>query len=128
MGVHSKRVPAFLLLDRCSQARDLDPTVERGLLQRGAADTRSKMRPDVMIVEMTTAEQQQYLRPDDNPGSRLTPIPNTNPRSMKIVKGCLTQDTRENLKKRKHSIKHWRELSRTLTSQSTMNIMLPPCL
>ena len=62
MGVHSKRVPAFVPVDRCSQARGLDPMVERGFLQRGAADTRSKMRPDMMIVEMTTAEQQQYMR------------------------------------------------------------------
>jgi len=57
MGVHSKRVPAFVLPDRFIQARGLDPTVGRGFLQRGAADTRSKMRPDMM--EMTTAEQQQ---------------------------------------------------------------------
>jgi len=27
-----------------------------------------------MIVEMTAAEQQQYLRHDDNSGSRLTPL------------------------------------------------------
>ena len=57
ISVHSKRVPAFVLPDRCLQARGLDPTVERGFLQGpgGAADTRSKMRPDMMIVEMTTA-------------------------------------------------------------------------
>ena len=52
-----------------------------------------------MLVQMTTAEQQQYLRHDDKSGSRLTPltsaISNANPRSMKIVKGCLTQDIRE---------------------------------
>jgi len=43
IGVHSKRVPAFVLPDRCSQARGLDPMVERGFLQGGAADTRSKI-------------------------------------------------------------------------------------
>ena len=74
MGVHSKRLPEFVLPDRCLQARGLDPTVVKGLLRRGAADTRSKMRPDMMIVEMTAAEQQQYLRHDDNSGSRLTPL------------------------------------------------------
>ncbi len=87
--MHSKRVPAFLILDRCSQARGLDPTVERGLLQRGVADTGSKMRPDALLVEMTTAEQQQNLHDDDNYGSRLTPltsaIPNAYLRSMKSV-------------------------------------------
>ena len=29
-GVHSKRVPAFVLPDRCLQARGLDAMVERG--------------------------------------------------------------------------------------------------
>ncbi len=98
MGVHSKRVPAFVLPNRCLQARGLDPTVGRGFLQRGAADTRSKMRLDMMIVEMTAAEQQQYLRHDDNSGSRLTPLtpvmPNGNPRSIKIVEGAYWPDTR----------------------------------
>ena len=35
IGVHSKRVPAFELPDKCLQVRGLDPTVERGVLQRG---------------------------------------------------------------------------------------------
>ena len=90
IGVHSKRVPAFVLPDRCLQARGLDPMVERGFLQGGAADTRSKTRLDMMIVEMTAAEQQRYLHHDDNSGSicRLTPVmPNGNPRSIKIVEG-----------------------------------------
>ncbi len=93
IGMHSKRVPAFVLPDKCLQARGLDPTVEAG-----ATDTRSKMRPDMMIVEMTTAEQQQYLRHDDNSGSRVTPLtpvmPNGNPRSIKIVEGGYCSDTR----------------------------------
>ena len=71
--------------------------MDRGFLQGGAADIRSKMRPDMMIVEMTTAEQQQYLRHDDNSGSRLTPLtplmPNGNPRSIKIVEGGSCSDT-----------------------------------
>ncbi len=52
-----------------------------------------------MLVQMTTAEQQQYLRHDDNSGSRLTILtsafPGANPRSVQIVKRCLTQDMRE---------------------------------
>ena len=68
-----------MLPDRCLQARGLDPMAERGFLQRGAADPRSddsdyRTRPDMMIVEMITAEQQRYLHPDDNSGSRLTPL------------------------------------------------------
>lgn len=50
--------------------------VERGLLQRGAADTLSKMRWDMLIVEMTTAKQQS----------------NGNAGSIKNVKGGLMQE------------------------------------
>ena len=46
-----------------------------------------------MIVEMTTAEQQQYLLHHDKFGSKLTPLtpmmPNANPRSIKVVEGAL---------------------------------------
>jgi hypothetical protein len=56
------------------------------------------MRRDVMIVEMTMAEQQQCLRHDDNSGSRLTALspvmPNGAPRSIKIVEGGSCPDTR----------------------------------
>ncbi len=110
MGVHSKRVPAFVLPDRCLQARGLDPTVERGFLQRGAADTWSKMRPDMMIAEMTTAEQQQYLRHDDDSGSRLTTLtpvmPNGDPRSIKIVEGGYCPDTRYEEKQQEKEAQH----------------------
>jgi len=48
---------------------------------------------------MTTAQQQWYLLHDEYSGSRLTPltsaISNANPRSIKIDKGCLTQNMRE---------------------------------
>ncbi len=56
------------------------------------------MRLDMMMVELTMAEQQQYLRHDDNSGSRLTAstpvMPNGNPRSIKIVEGGYCPDTR----------------------------------
>ncbi len=110
IGVHSKRVPAFILPERCLQARGLDPTVERGFLQRGAADTQSKMRPVMMIAEMTTAEQQQYLHHDDDSGFRLTPLtpmmPNGNPRSIKIVKGGYCSDTRYEEKLQEKGAQH----------------------
>ena len=110
MGAHSKRVPAFVLADRCVQARGLDPTVGRGFLQRGAADTLSKMRPDMMTVEMTAAEQQQYLRHDDNSGYRLTPLtpvmPNGNPRSIKIVERGDCPDTRYEEKLQEKEAQH----------------------
>jgi len=105
--VHSKRVPAFVLPDRCLQARGLDPIVERGFLQGGAADTRGEMTPDMMIVEMTAGEQQRYLHHDDNSGSRLTPVmPNGNPRSIKIVEGGYCPDTRYEEKLQEQAAQH----------------------
>ena len=68
------------------------------------------MKPDMMIVEMTAAEQQQYLRHDDNSGSRLTPLtpamPNGNPRSIKIVEGGYCPDTRYEEKLQEKEAQH----------------------
>ena len=90
--------------------------MERGFLQGGATHTRSKMRPtldvapDMVIVEMTTAEQHQYLRHDDNSGSRLTPLtpmmPNGNPRSIKIVEGGCCSDMRYEEKLQEKGVQH----------------------
>ena len=46
---------------------------EEGFLAGGAADTRSKMRPDMVIMEMTAAEQQRYLH-HANSGSGVNRI------------------------------------------------------
>ena len=133
IGVHSKRVPAFVLPDRCLQARGLDPMVERGLLQGGAADTRSKTRPDMMIVEMTAADQQRYLHHDDNSGSicRLTPLtpvmPSGNPRSIKIVEGGYCPDTRYEEKLQERGAQH-KASEEALEISRAMVTMLPLCL
>ena len=56
------------------------------------------MRPDMMTVEITMAEQQQYLRHDDHCGSNLTAlIPmmhDGNTSSIKIVEGGYRPDAR----------------------------------
>ena len=60
-----------------------------------------------MIVEMTAAKQQQYLRHDDNSGSRLTRVtPNWNPRSIKIVQGGYCPDTRYEEKLQEKGAQH----------------------
>ena len=38
-----------------------DRKVERVSVQKGVADTRSKMRPGMMTMEMAMTEQEQYL-------------------------------------------------------------------
>ncbi len=113
IGVHSKRIPENSSLCAPRQmftSKGLGPYGGEGFLAGGAADTRSKMRPDMMIVEMTTAEQQQYLRHDDNSGSRLTPLtpmmPYGNPRSIKIVGGGYCSDTRYEEKLQEKGAQH----------------------
>ncbi len=129
IGMHSTVVPAFVLPDRCLQARRLNPTVERGFLQRGAADLWSKMRPDMMIVEMTMAERQQYLRHYDNSGSRLTPLtpvmPNGNPRSITIVEGGCP-DTRYEAKLQEKEAQH--EAMEGAFKDYKHNVTTPPIL
>ena len=110
LGAHSKRVPAFVLPDECMQSRGLDPSTGRGLLQRGLADTRSKMRPDLMIVEMTASEQHMYLQHDDTIGERLrslTPyMPDGKARRIWIVEGGYCSDTRYEEKLKEKEAQH----------------------
>ena len=98
LGVHSNRVPAFVLPGRYLQNRGLDPQVERGFLQRGEEDSRSKMRPDMMIVELTTSEQQTYIPSDDTTGVTLPTLPaikqDGKARRKWIVEGGYCSDTR----------------------------------
>ena len=98
LGVHSKRVPAFVLPDRYLQNRGLEPQVERGFLQRGEVDSRSKMRPDMMIVEMTASEQQTYIPFDDTTGATLPTLSaikqDGKARRIWIVEGGYCSDTR----------------------------------
>ena len=57
------KIPAFVLQDRCMHNRGLDPTVKRGPLQRGEADSRSKMRPVIMMVESNKLTYRLMIQP-----------------------------------------------------------------
>ncbi len=111
-------------------SKGLGPYVERSFLQRGVADTRGKMRPNMMRLEMTMAEQQQYLRHDDNSGSRLTALtpvmPDGNPRSVKIMEGEYCPDTRyaEELQEKKAQHEALELLRTTDTNVAVMPIIL----
>lgn len=111
-------------------SKGLGPYVERRFLQRGMADTRGKMRPDMMRLEMTTAEQQQFLRHDGNSGSRLTALtpvmPDENPRSVKIMEGEYCHDTRyaEELQEKKAQHEALELLRTTDTCVAAMPIIL----
>ena len=98
LGVHSKRVPSYVLPDEYLQKLGVDLLACRSLLQREEAGCRSKMRPDLMIVEMTTAEQKIYLQQDNRSGRNVHALfpqmPNGGPRRIWIVEGGYCSDTR----------------------------------
>ena len=91
-------LPLYCPTDRYLHNRGADPGVERGLLQGGEADSRSKMRPDMMIVEMTAAEQQIYVPHDDTTGTAMPTLTarlhNGRARRIWIVEGGYCSDTR----------------------------------
>ena len=86
IGVHSKRVPRFVLPD--SHERHIS-------LPSGACKDRSKMRPDMMMVEMTEFEQKLYF-PHNTNNTRLpslpAKLPNGKARQVTIVAGGYCSD------------------------------------
>lgn len=89
-SVHSKRVPAFVLPD------DFVDTSTYEQQEDGAPDAQSrrdKMRPDIMTVEITPNDYQQYkLQPNMH---QLSPnMPNGAARKVLIVEGRYSSDTR----------------------------------
>ena len=57
IGVHSKRVPKYMLPDSHIQHTTLNIEPCRNHLTCRVEDTRKKMRPDMMVVEMIDSEQ-----------------------------------------------------------------------
>ena len=71
IGVHSKRVPKFMLPDSYSQHTTQHMKSCGNHLTCRVGDVRKRMRPDMMVVEMTDTEQHTYLQHDTVTGSRL---------------------------------------------------------
>ena len=96
IGVHSKRVPKFVLPDSHIQhtTQIMEPC--RNHLTCRVGDARKKMRPDMMVVEMTDTEQHMYLPHDTDTGSRLPNLqptmPSSKPRKIMIVEGGYCSD------------------------------------
>lgn len=61
IGVHNTRVPDFVLPDLHLRNLGMEPSACRVSFLYRTGDTRSQMRPDMMIVEMTTTEQSTYF-------------------------------------------------------------------
>ena len=124
LGAHSKRVPSIRLPDQYIQSSGLNLQAGRGLLQRRATDCRSKMRPDLVMIEMTTAEQRTYLSHNNVSGLDLqaapSHMPNGSARRIWIVEAdtAQTPDTQTSFRRKKPSTKpyklHCKDMATTL--------------
>ena len=97
VGVHSKKIPSFILPDPHVQTGNQDHVDCRdGLTCRDPV--RNKMRPDIMMVEMTDAERTKYLPHDADTGQALPSLPAEMPsgktRKIHIVEVGYCSDTR----------------------------------
>ena len=91
MGVIAKRIPTWLLPDSCLERADIDP-----------AD-RNRLRPDIMLVEMTQSECMSYRRHSQrhlelsttmNSQSRADDSSGPQRRKLWLIEGGYTSDTR----------------------------------
>ena len=96
LGVHSKRVPKFVLPDSHIQHTTQNTVSCRNHPLCRIGDARKKMRPDMMVVELTDTEQHTYLPHDTDTGSRLPNLQPTMPsgkaRKVTIVEGGYCSD------------------------------------
>ena len=91
LGVHSKRVPAFILPDGFIGTSSLEHQEEGDALN--AKSRRDKMRPDIMTAVMTPIERHRYTQHPNMPP--LCPnLPNGCARKVWIVEGGYCMDTR----------------------------------
>ena len=90
IGVHSKQIPKFVLPDAHIQHTTQNIASCSNDLTCRIGDTRMKMRPDMMIVEMTYTEQHTNIPHDTDTGPRLPnlqrPILKSKARTVTIVK------------------------------------------
>ena len=109
LGVHSKRIPSYVLPDCNPIARheEID-SYTNDLPCRDL--NRNKMRPDVMIVEMTKEERERYI-PHNKPSEQPLPslpytLPNGRTRKIFIMEAGYCNDTRYLEKLRDKEIRH----------------------
>ena len=97
IGIHSKKIPSFVLPDHIIEVAAPDYGDCAAALTCGDP-SRHKMRPDVMVVEMTDKERQQYLPHDARTGEELpelqATLPNGQARKVYIVELGYCNDTR----------------------------------
>ena len=80
LGVHDKRIPSWLLSNQYLAAQGIDPSM------------RGKMRPDIMLIQVTPDEVAALL--GRGPSSQLDSMQGNRKRNVWIMEGGYTADTR----------------------------------
>ena len=97
IGVHSKRIPSFVLPDSHVQANAQDSQGCRPALTC-RDQVRDKMRPDLMLIEMTDEERTKYLPHSSDTGQALpnltSQMPGGRARKIHIVEIGYCNDTK----------------------------------
>lgn len=121
LGVHGKRIPAFVLPDgNLPQSYMAAYNAES---DNDAQQTRSKLRPDMMIVEMSTAEYEEYTQHDTM--AHLCPtMPNGKPRKVWVAEAGYCSDTMYEDKLKEKELQH-RHLQEALSNYGYEVIAVP---
>ena len=102
LGVHNKRIPLFILQDDNPPTQDTHNSTQE---EDTRTHARAKLRPDIMLVELTDIERQAYLA-----GKEMTllsaNVQNNRPRKVWIVEGRYCKDTRYSDKYRRKETQH----------------------
>ena len=121
LGVHNKRIPSFVLQDDTLPAQDTCNCTQE---QTGTHE-RDKLRPDIMLVELTDIERKAHMTGEEMPLLNAT-MQNNRPRKVWIVEGGYCTDTRYSDKYRRKEIQH--EHLKTLLQARGFEVILLPII
>ena len=122
LGVHGKRIPAFILQDDNLPTQDTHDCTQE---EQTRMHERDKLRPDIMLVELTDKEREAYMTGEDMPLLNAT-MQTNRPRKVWIVEGGYCTDTRYSDKYRRKETQH--EHLQTLLQARGFEIILLPII
>ena len=112
LGIHSKRIPSFVLPDSHVPIDSHNSEDGRAALPHRSS-VRDKMRPDMMMVEMTDEETTRYLPHDANTGQALPSLsakmPNGTARKIHILEVGYCNDVSYLKKLKEKEMQHSRQ-------------------
>ncbi|KAL3155506.1 hypothetical protein ABBQ38_15503 [Trebouxia sp. C0009 RCD-2024] len=122
LGVHGKRIPAFILQDDDLPTQDSHDCTQE---EQTRMHERDKLRPDIMLVELTDIEREAYMTGEEMPLLNAT-MQTNQPRKVWIAEGGYCTDTRYSDKYRRKETQH--EHLQTLLQARGFEVILLPII